>query len=101
MHVITYPPNFVPPHFPAHGIPKNTPHGIMEGHTAYIYMLSFYLFRMELFLPPFHSLSIHKAHTFARPDIFCKVWEILGNAVPMDKLLFLPVRLRGLNVPIS
>jgi len=68
----------------------------MEGHTAYIYMLSVYPFRMELF-----SFSIHKAHTFARPDTFCKVWKRLGNAVPMGKLLFLPVRLRDVNVPIN
>ena len=25
MHVITYSPNFAHPHFPARGIPKNTP----------------------------------------------------------------------------
>ncbi len=49
MHVITYSPNFAPPHFAACGIPKNTPHGTMEGHTAYIYMLSVYPFRMEIF----------------------------------------------------
>ena len=41
-----YLPNFAPPHFAAHGIPKNTPHSKMEGHTAYIYMLSVYPFRM-------------------------------------------------------
>ena len=83
MHVITYSPNFAPPHFAARGIPKNTPHDTMEGHTA-----SFFF-------------STHKAHTFARPDTFCKVWKSLGNAVPMVKLLFLPVRLRDVNVPIS
>ena len=66
MHVITYSPNFAPLHFAALGIPKSTPHGTMEGHTAYIYMLSVYPFRMELFF----FFSIHKAHTFARPDIF-------------------------------
>ena len=97
MHVITYSPNFAPLHFAARGIPKKTlPHGTMEGHAPYIYMLSVYSFRMELFF-----LSIHKAHTFARPDTFCKVWKSLGNAVPMGKLLFLPVRLRDVNVPIS
>jgi hypothetical protein len=42
MRVITYSPNFGPPHFAARGIPKDTPHGTMEGHTAYIYMLSVY-----------------------------------------------------------
>ena len=58
MHVITYLPNFAPPHFAARGIPKNTPHGTMEGHTAYIYMLSVYPFRMELF-----SFSLYTKHT--------------------------------------
>jgi hypothetical protein len=42
MHVITHSPNFAPPHFAARGIPKNTPHGTMEGYTVYIYMLSVY-----------------------------------------------------------
>jgi hypothetical protein len=37
MHEITYSRNVPPPHFAARGIPKNTPHGTMEGHTAYIY----------------------------------------------------------------
>jgi len=37
MHVTTHLPNFAPPHFTARGISKNTPHGTMEGHTAYIY----------------------------------------------------------------
>jgi hypothetical protein len=37
MHVLTYSPNFAPPYFAAGGIPKNTPHGTMEDHTAYIY----------------------------------------------------------------
>jgi hypothetical protein len=97
MHVITYSPNFAPPHFAARGIPKDTPHSTMEGHTAYIYMLSVYPFRMELF----SFFSIHKAHTSARPDIFCKVWKSLGDAVPMGTLLFLPVRWRDVNVPIS
>jgi hypothetical protein len=86
MHVITYSPNFAPPHFTARGIPKNTPHVTMEGHTAYIYMLSVYPFRMELF-----SFSVHKAHTFARPDIFCKAWKTIGDVVLMGKLLFLTV----------
>ena len=93
MHLITYLPNFAPPHFAARGFPKITPHGTIEGHTAYIYMLSVYPFRMELF-----SFSLH---TFARPDTFCKVWKRLGNAVLMVKILFLPVRLRDVNVPIS
>jgi hypothetical protein len=97
MHVITYSPNFAPPHFAARGIPKNTPPGTMEVHTAYVHMLSVYPFQMELF-----SFSLYKkAHTFARPDIFCKVWKRLGNGVPMGKLLFLPVRLGHMNVPVS
>ena len=83
MHVITYLPNFAPPHFAARGIPNNTPHGSMEGHTAYIYMLSVYPFWMELFF----FFSIHKAHTFAWPDTFCKVWKRLGNAVQIGKPL--------------
>jgi len=59
MHVIIYWPNFAPPHFAAHGIPKNTPHGTMEGHTAYIYVVC-------LPLPDgaFSFFSIHKAHTW-------------------------------------
>ena len=83
MHVITYSPNFASPHFIARGIPKNSPHGTMEGHTAYIYMLSVY----HVFF------STHKAHTFARPDTFFKVWKRLGNALPMVKFLLLPVHL--------
>ena len=57
MHVITYLPNFAPPHFAARGIPKNTPHGTMEDHTAYIYVVC-------LPLPDgaFSFFSIHKAH---------------------------------------
>ena len=85
MHVITHLPNFALPHFVARGIPKNTPHGKMECHTAYIICC--------LFTPTgwsFFFFSIHKAHTFARPDTFCKVWKRLGNAGPMGKLLFLP-----------
>ena len=49
MHVITYTPNFTPPHFAAGGIPKNTPHGTMEDHTAYIYIFSLYPFLVEFF----------------------------------------------------
>jgi len=97
MHVITYSPNLAPPHFAPRGIPKNTPHGTMEGHTANIYMSSVYPFRMELF-----SFSIYTKHTlFAQPDTFCKVWKRLGNAVRMVKYLFLPVHLRDVNVPFS
>jgi len=56
MHVITYSPNFAPPHFAARGIKK--PHHTMEVHAAYIYMLSVYSFRMELF-----SFSLYTKHT--------------------------------------
>jgi hypothetical protein len=95
MHVITYSPNFAPPHFAACGKPKNTPHGTMEGHTAYIYVVC-----LPLLDGAFFFFSMHKAHTFEQPDIFCKVWRRLGNSVPMGKL-FLPVRLRDVNPPIS
>ena len=57
MHVITYLPNFAPPHFAARDIPKNTPQGTMVGHTAYICMLSVYPFQMELF-----SFSLYAEH---------------------------------------
>jgi hypothetical protein len=63
MHVITYSPNFAPPHFAARGVPKITPHGTMEGHTAYIYMLSVYPFQMELF-------SLYTKHTLLHSLIF-------------------------------
>jgi len=97
MHVITYSPNFAPQHLAARGIPKNTPHGTMKGHTAYIYMLSVNPFRMELF-----SFSLYTKHTLLHGLIFFfKVWKMLGNAVPMGKLLFLPVRLQDVNVPIN
>jgi hypothetical protein len=65
MHVITYSSNFAPPHFAARGIPKNTPHGTMEGHPAYIYMLSVYPFRVELF-----SFSLYTKHTLLHGLIF-------------------------------
>jgi len=97
MHVIAYSLNFAPPHFAARCIPKNTPHGTIEGHTAFIYMLSVYPFRMELF-----SFSLYTKYTLLDGLIFfCKVWKRLGNAVPMGKLLLLPVRLRDVNVPSS
>ena len=88
MHVITYLPNFAPPHFAARGIPKTTTHVTMEGHTAYIYVLSVYPFWMELF-----SFSLYTKHTLLHGLIFCNVWEMLGNAVPIGELLFLPVHL--------
>ena len=96
MHVITYSPNFAPPHFAACGIPINTPHGTMGGHTAYICVVCLPLPHGDFFF-----FSIHNAHNFAQPDTFCKVRKRLGNAVPIGKLLFLPVRLQDVNVPIS
>jgi len=65
MHVITYSPNFAPPHFAARGILKNTAHGLMEGHTAYICMLFVYPSRMELF-----SFSLYTKHTLLQGLIF-------------------------------
>jgi len=97
MHVITYSPNFAPPHFAAHGIPKKHP----KWHNGRSHCLHLYVVCLPLLDGAFFFFSIHKAHTFARPDIFCKVWKSLGDAVPMGKLLFLPVRLRDVNVPIS
>jgi len=67
----------------------------MECHCLHLYVVC-------LPLPDgAFSFSLHKAHTFARPDFFCKVWKRLGNTVPMGKLLFLPVRLQDVNVPMS
>jgi hypothetical protein len=59
MHVITYSPNFAPPHYAAGGIPKNTPNGTMEDHTAYIYILFLYSFLKEFFF----SFSPYTKHT--------------------------------------
>ena len=51
---------------------------------------------MELFL------FLYTKHTLLHGLIFfCKVWKRLGNTVPMGKLLFLPVRLQDVNVPMS
>jgi hypothetical protein len=97
MHVITYSPNFAPPRFAAGGIPKNTP----TQHNGRSHCLHLYFFCLPLPDGAFFFFSIHKAHTFARPDIFCKLWKTIGDAVPMGKLLFLIVRLRDVNAPIS
>jgi len=83
MHVITYSPNFASPHFAACGIPKNTPHGTMEGHTAYIYMLSVYPFRMELF-----SFSLDTKHTLLLGLIFFVKYG-KGREVCLSELHFL------------
>ena len=64
MHLITYSPNFAPPNFAAGGIPKNTPHGTMEDHTAYIYIFS-------LPLPDgLFSFSRYTKHTLLHGLIF-------------------------------
>ena len=86
MHVITYLPNFAPPHFAARGIPKNTSQHNGRSHCLHLYVVC-------LPLPDgaFFFFSMHKAHTFAWPDTFCKVWKWLGNAVRIGELLFLPV----------
>jgi len=81
MHVITYSPNFAPPHFAARGITKKHP----TRHNGRSHCLLLYFVCLPLPDGAFFFLSIHKAHTFARPNIFCKVWK--RNAVPMDKLL--------------
>ena len=81
MHVITYSPNFAPPHFAARGTPKNTQ------HNGRLHCLHLYVVCLPLPNGAFFFFSIHKARTFARPDTFCKVWKRLGNAVPMVKLL--------------
>src|SRR5215469_11206176 len=96
MHVITYSPNFAPPHFAApHS--KNYP----TRHNGRSHCLHLYIVCLPLPDGAFFFFSLHKAHTFAWPDTFCKVWKTLGNPVPMGKRLFLPVRLRDVNVPIS
>jgi hypothetical protein len=71
MHVITYSSNFAPPHFAAGGIPKKHPtqqNGM--SHCLHLYVVSLPLPDGALFF-----FSIHKAHTFLWPDIFCKVWK--------------------------
>jgi hypothetical protein len=74
MHVITYSSNFAPPHFAVRGISKNTPHGAMEVHTAYIYMLSVYPFQLELF-----SFKLYTKHTLLHGLIFfVKYGKVLG-----------------------
>ena len=89
MHVITYLPNFTPPHFAAR-IPKKHP----TRHNGRSHCLHLYVVCLPLPDGTFFLFSIHKAHTFAWPDTFCKVWKRLGNAVPMVKLLFLPTLAR-------
>jgi len=68
MHVRTYSTDFAPPHFAAGGIPKNTPHGTMQNHTAYIYILSLYPFLVEFIVTVFF---------FARLGIATVTWDEL------------------------
>jgi len=66
MHVRTYSTNFAPSHFAAGCIPKNTPHGTMEDHTAYIYIFC-------LITPSwwnFFSFSRYTKHTLLHGLIF-------------------------------
>jgi hypothetical protein len=65
MHVLTYSPNFAPPNLAAGGIPKNTPNGTMEDHTAYICIVSLYPFLMEFF-----SFSSYTKRTLLHGLIF-------------------------------
>jgi hypothetical protein len=95
MHVITYSPNFAPPHFAARGIPKNMPHGTVEGHTAYIYVVCLPL-PDETFFLFFYTQS-----TLLHGLTFLYGMEKVGDAVPMGKLLFLSVCLQDVNVPIT
>jgi hypothetical protein len=97
VHVITYSPNFASPHFAARGIPKKHP----IQHNGRSHCLHLYVVCLPLPDGAFFFFSIHKAHTFTRPDIFSEVWKGLGHTVPMNKILFLRVRLRDVNVPIS
>jgi len=98
MRVITFLPNFAPPHFAARCIPKSTPH---NGAQWKVTLLTFICC---LFTPSgwsfFLFLYTQSTH-FCTAWYFCKVWKRLGNAVPMGKLLFLPGRLQDVNVPIS
>ena len=66
MNVITYSPNFAPPHFAARGIPKKHP----TRHNGMSHCLHLYVVCLPLPDGAFFFFSLHKAHTFARPDIF-------------------------------
>jgi hypothetical protein len=72
MRVITYSPNFAPPNYAAGGIPKNTPHGTREDHTAYIYIVSLYPFLMLFF-----SFSLYTKHTLLHGLIFFVTYDKL------------------------
>ena len=96
MLVITYSPNFAPPHFAAGGIPKNTPHGTVEDHTAYIYILSLYPFLKEFF-----SFSRYTKHTLLHGLIFFVTYGKGEECSSDGQTSLLPVRLREVNVPIS
>ena len=81
MHVRTYSPKFAPPHFATGGIPKNTPHGTREDHTAYIYILSVYPFLMEFFF------SRYTKHTLLHGLIFSASSTVLREARDVDAII--------------
>ena len=61
MHVITYSSNFAPPNFAARG---NQKHSTMS-HCLHLYVVCLPFPDGAFFL-----FSVHKAHTFERPDSF-------------------------------
>jgi len=65
MHVITYSPNFAPPHFAACGIPKNTPTAQWKV-TLFTFTCLFTPFGWSFFLFFFTQ------STLARPDVIVK-----------------------------
>ena len=93
MHVRTYSPNFAPPHFAAGGIPKTTPHGTREDHTAYIYILSVYPFLMEFF-----SFSRYTKHTLLHGLIFSASSTVLREAQDVDAIIVTVSPLQGKKI---
>jgi hypothetical protein len=69
-------------------------------HNGRSHRLHLYVVCLPVMDGDFSSFSIHK-HSFPQPDMICKLWKRLRNAIQMGKLFFLPVRLRDANVPIS
>src|SRR5215510_1665302 len=94
---INFLPNFATPPFPSLLYSKKHP----TRHNGRSHCLHLYFISLPLPDGVFFFFSLHKAHTFTRPDIFSNVWKMLGNAVPVGKLLFLPVRFLDVNAPIS
>ena len=94
MHVRTYSPNFAPPHFTSGGIPKNTPHGTREDHTAYIYILSVYPFLMEVFF------SHYTKHTPLHGLIF-SASSVLREARDVDAITVTVSPLQGKKIIIK